>query len=149
MDEEIKTEGAPPGPAPVKRSNLLTILCILTIVNGGLTLISSIFVAAFYDQFVVIATELAEKLKMPGLEMITEGKPPFFFMNAILYGVSIAGALMMWRMIRNGFHVYTIAQIVLILSPMYFFKLSGPSIFDILLSGTFVMLYATQLKTMK
>ena len=136
-------------PPKVSRPNLLTILCILTFINGGLTFVSSIFVGTFFEQFVVIATDFAEKFKLPGLEMITEGRPLFFFVNALLYGVSVAGALMMWNLKKNGFHVYTIAQILLILSPMYFFQLPGPSIFDIIFSGTFVMLYASNLKMMK
>jgi len=149
MEEEPGTSGSLQGPRPVARPNLLTILCILTFINGGLTLVSSIFVGAFFDQFVVIAAEFAEKFKLPGLELITEGRPLFFFVNAVLYAVSVTGALMMWRLKKNGFHVYTIAQILLILAPMYFFGLPGPSIFDIILSGTFVVLYAMHLKIMK
>jgi hypothetical protein len=148
MEEELGTPGPAPGPSPVNRPNLLMILCILTMVNGGLTLISSIFVGAFFEQFVSIATDFAEKFKIPGLEMITEGQPLFFFVNAVLYAVSVAGAVLMWRLKKTGFHIYTIAQILLILAPMYFFHLPGPSIFDILLSGIFVLLYSTQLKVM-
>ena len=111
-------------------------------------MVSSIFVGAFFEQFVAIALEFAEKFKLPGLEMITEGRPLFFFVNAVLYGVSFIGALLMWNLKKNGFHVYTIAQILLILTPMYFFHLPGPSIFDIILSGTFVILYSTHLKIM-
>jgi len=149
MEEELKVTAPDPGPPPVIRPNLLTILCILTFINGGLTFISSIFVGAFFDQFVVIATDFAEKFKIPGLEMITQGRPLFFFVNALLYAVSITGAVMMWGLRKNGFHVYTISQILLILAPMYFFSLPAPSIFDIILSGTFVALYATHLKIMK
>ena len=148
MEEEFGTPGPPPGSPPVNRPNLLMILCILTMVNGGLTLISSIFVGAFFEQFVAIATDFAEKFKIPGLEMITEGRPLFFFVNAILYAVSVAGAVLMWRLKKTGFHIYTIAQILLILAPIYFFHLPGPSVFDILLSGTFVLLYSTLLKVM-
>jgi hypothetical protein len=148
MEEELRTPGPAPGPPPVTRPNLLTILCILTFINGGLTLISSIFVGAFFEQFVAIATDFATRFKLPGLEMITEGRPLFFFVNAVLYAVSVAGAILMWQLKKIGFHIYTTAQILLILSPMYFFHLPGPSIFDIILSGTFVILYSTHLKLM-
>ena len=148
MEEELRTPGPAPGPPPVTRPNLLTILCILTFINGGLTLISSIFVGAFFVQFVAIATDFATRFKLPGLEMITEGRPLFFFVNAVLYTVSVAVAILMWQLKKIGFHIYTTAQILLILSPMYFFHLPGPSIFDIILSGTFVILYSTHLKLM-
>ncbi|MEI6889792.1 MAG: hypothetical protein ACOYM0_08010 [Bacteroidales bacterium] len=149
MEDEIIAPESAPGQTPLARPNLLTVLCILTFINGLLTFISSIFVGAFFDQFVSIATEFAEKFKLPGLEMITEGRPLFFYVNAVLYGISVAGAFLMWSLKKNGFHVYAIAQILLILSPMYFFQLPGPSIFDIILSGTFVLLYSTNLKIMK
>jgi len=149
MEEDLSTPGLVPGPPPVNRPNLLTVLCILSLVNGGLTLISSVIIGSFFNQFVVIATDFAEKFKLPGMEMITEGSPMFFFANALLYAVSISGAAMMLGMKKNGFHIYTISQILLILAPMYFYHLPGPSIFDIILTGTFVMLYAIHLKLMK
>lgn len=147
-EEELRTPGSDTGPPPLTRPNLLTILCILTFINSGLTFISSIFIGVFFDQFTVIATDLANLYKIPGLEMITEGKPAFFFVNAVLYAVSGSGAFIMWNLKKNGFHVYTIAQILLILAPMYFFNLPGPSVFDIIISGTFVVLYSTHLKLM-
>lgn len=149
MEEELRTTDPISGHPMVKRPNMLTILCILTFINGGLTIVSSIVVGSFFDQFVVIATEFAERFKLPGMEMITEGSPMFFFANAVFYVASVIGAVMMWNMRKTGFHVYTIAQILLILSPMYFFKLPGPSIYEIILSGTFILLYSTHLKIMK
>jgi len=150
MEEEPSNSGSVPGsPPPVARPNLLTVLCILSLVNGGLTLISSIIIGSFFNQFVVIATDFAEKFKLPGMEMITEGSPVFFFVNALLYAASITGVVLMFRLKKNGFHIYTISQILLILAPMYFYHLPGPSIFDIILTGTFVMLYYIHLKLMK
>jgi len=149
MEEELSNPGSAPGPPPATRPNLLTVICILSLVNGGLTLISSIIIGSFFDQFVMIATDFAEKFKIPGMEMITEGKPLFFFMNALLYAASITGVALMFRLKKNGFHIYTISQILLILAPMYFYHLPGPSIFDIILTGTFVMLYYIHLKLMK
>ena len=149
MEEELSNPGSAPGPLPATRPNLLTVICILSLVNGGLTLISSLIIGSFFDQFVMIATDFAEKFKIPGMEMITEGKPLFFFMNALLYAASITGVGLMFRLKKNGFHIYTISQILLILAPMYFYHLPGPSIFDIILTGTFVMLYYIHLKLMK
>lgn len=148
MEEELDNQGSSPGPPPVTRPILLTVLCSLSLFNGGLTLISSLIIGSFFNQFVLIATDFAEKFKLPGMEMITEGSPSFFFANALLYAVSIAGVVMMYRMRKNGFHIYTISQILLILAPMYFYHLPGPSIFDIILTGTFVMLYYIHLKLM-
>jgi len=131
-----------------KRPNLLTILCILTFVGSGLNLFSSIMVAAFFDQFAVLAQDFGEKFNLPGMELFLEAKPLYFLASALGYAIAITGAIMMFRLKKIGFHIYTTAQILLILVPMYFFHMSGPSILDIILSGTFVILYSTNLKIM-
>jgi hypothetical protein len=142
----------PSGPAreqPVTRTMLLTVLCILTFIGSGLNVISGLAIGTFFDQFVKVAADLAETYKLPGMEMITEGTPGFFFISALLYSGSVAGALMMWRLLRTGFHIYTISQILLIIAPMYFYSISGPSLPDLILTGLFVILYSMNLKLMK
>lgn len=129
---------------------------MLTFINGGLTFISGIVTSILYDQIIATAPEISKIFNIPGFEemirkfvdMLGEGGRMFFVVSSVLILFSVAGALMMWRLIKNGFHVYTIAQILLILAPMYFFQLPGPSISDIILSGTFVILYSTHLKIM-
>ena len=131
-----------------KRSSLLNILCILTFIGSGMNFISSLMIALFYDQFILIAESINKSFHLPGLEMILEGKSVFFAVSALIYLGSIAGAILMWKLKKAGFHIYTIFQILLILSPMYFFHLPIPSFFDIILSGIFVILYSSNLKYM-
>ena len=141
-----------PAPQPettAKRTNLLTVLCILTFIGSGMNMVSSLFIAGFYEYFTEVATLLAEKFNWPGIGAMLEVKPSFFLISGLFYAGAIAGAVLMFRLRKVGFHVYTISQILLVLAPMYFMNLRGPAFLDILLSGTFVLLYATQLKTMK
>jgi hypothetical protein len=148
MDEPFLPPEQPAGPSPVKRTSLLTVLCILTFIGSGLNFISSLFIGAFFEQFIPVAQELGERFKLPGIEMITEGKPGFFFFTALLYAGAAVGAALMWKLRKNGFHVYTISQILLVLAPMYFYHLPSPSFVDIFISGAFIVLYATNLKLM-
>jgi len=134
-------------PTP-RRPNLLTILCILTFIGSGMNLLSSLVIAGFYDEFVILAQEFGEKFNLPGMELIMEAKPVFFLTSAIGYAIAITGAILMMKLKKTGFHIYTIAQILLILVPMYFFHMTGPSMLDIILSGTFVLLYGVNLKIM-
>jgi hypothetical protein len=135
--------------AKPKRPNLLTVLCILTFIGSGMNFFSSIVIAAFYNSFTEVVRTLAEKFSIPGIDLILESPPSFFFTSGILYVFSFAGAFLMWNLKKIGFHVYTIAQILLILAPMYFLNLPGPSLFDILFSGMFVILYSINLKNLK
>lgn len=146
------TEEAPAGlvpEQPVKRPGLLTVLCILTFIGSGLSMVSGLVIGAFFDSFVVVLADVAKTYNLPGMELVTEGTPGFFFISALLYAGSLAGALLMWKMFRNGFHIYTICQILLIISPMYFYKLTGPSVPDLIFTGIFVILYSMNLRIMK
>jgi len=145
MEEQL----LPPTPeAKTQRARVLTILCILTFIGSGMNLVSGFMIAAFYDAFVVVAETFAEKFKLPGMEIILESRPVFFLTSGLFYTASLTGAILMWNLKKAGFHVYTIAQILLLFSPMYFLKMQGPSMPDLLISGTFVILYSLNLKSM-
>jgi hypothetical protein len=146
---EIENLNPVPGNEPVsKRPTLLTVLCILTFIGSGMNLFSSLFIAGFYDQFVEVMQVFAEKWKLPGIEEFMEARPAFFLASAICYAGSLAGAFMMMRLRKTGFHIYTVSQILLVLAPMYFLHQSGPGIADILFGSLFVTLYALNLKIM-
>jgi hypothetical protein len=146
MMEEVP--GRPAREQAVTRPMLLTVLCILTFIGSGLNIISGLAIGTFFAEFVRIASDLAETYKLPGTEIITEGSPGFFFISSLIYAGSVAGAVLMWRMIRTGFHVYAISQILLLIAPMYFFKLPGPSLPDIIFTGLFIILYSMNLRIM-
>ncbi len=145
MEEEIP--GAP-GTEKPRRPVMLTVLCILTFAGSGLNFVSSILIAVFYDTFLEVAAGIAKSFDLPGMDVISGAGPAFFALSAGIYIISLAGAFRMWGLHKRGFHFYTIAQILGIIAPMYFLHLAGPSVIDLLLSGTFVALYATQLKHM-
>ena len=148
MDELNSATPQPEQPKVPMRHTMLTVLCILTFVGSGMNLFSSMIIAAFYETFVTVMQELADKFNLPGIEMITETRPLFFLVSGFFYIGAIVGAALMMRLKKAGFHVYTIFQILLVISPMYFMHLSGPNFLDLLFSGTFIILFSTQLKYM-
>jgi hypothetical protein len=130
------------------RPKMLTILCILTFIGSGMNFFSSFTISVFHETFVTLGAVVAERFELPGIEMILNADPAFFWLSTIFYILSFTGAWMMWTLKKAGFHIYTISQILLILAPMYFFQLHGPALPDIILSGTFIILYSTHLKQM-
>ncbi len=131
-----------------KRPKLLTILCILTFIGSGLNAFSNLMVFIFYDASMKSAALLIKAFKWPGVDWILDAKPVYFAVTAGINFLALAGAVRMWQLHKHGFHIYTVAQILVILAPMYFFRLPGPDFFSILLSGVFVMLYGSTLKKM-
>jgi hypothetical protein len=133
---------------PARRPSLLTVLCILTFIWSGWNMSSNLAVGFFFDFFSKFFVQFADTYKIPGMDILTEAKPVFFFVSAILYLGSLAGAFLMWNLKKTGFHVYTISQILLMIAPMYFFRLHGPSWIEVLFSGVFILLYSSNLKQM-
>jgi len=131
-----------------KRPNLLTVLCILTFIGSGLNAFSNLMVFIFYDASMKFAAEMVKAFKLPGMEFFLDAKPLYFAVSAAISALAVAGAVRMWQLRKQGFHIYTISQILVIIAPMYFFRLPGPDFFSILLSGVFVMLYSSSLKKM-
>jgi hypothetical protein len=140
-------------PGPVKETNLkrpvlLTILCVLTFLGSGLNLFASFLITIFYNTFQSVAGDISKAFDMPAMNMILNAKPAFFLVSSFVYALSALGALEMWKLRKRGFHLYTVSQILLIMMPMYFFKLPVPSVPDIIFSAIFIILYSANLKHM-
>ena len=144
--EELNQE--PVTGSKVKRPVLLSILCILTFIGSGMNLISNLFIFFFYSSFKTVAPDIIKTFKIPGMDTILSAQPFFFLVSAAIYGISLGGAYYMWNLQKRGFHLYTVAQILLILALMYFLKLPRPSVADLIISGSFIILYSTNLKYM-
>ena len=132
----------------MKRPTLLTVLCILTYIGSGLNAFSNLMVFIFFDVSMKFGAEMVKAFKLPGMEMFLSAKPEYFAVTAVINAIAVAGALRMWQLRKQGFHIYTVSQILLILAPMYFFKLPGPDFFSIVIGGIFVLLYGSNLKKM-
>ncbi len=132
----------------LQRPGLLTVICILTFVGSGMNVISSLVIFFFFDAFKIVAASLVKSFNIPEMEMLIEGPSIFFAASALIYAGAITGALLMWQLRKLGFHIYTVSQILLVIAPMYFFKLPGPGVMDILLAGVFILLYSMNLKSM-
>jgi len=130
------------------RPKLLKVLCILTFIWSGYQVISNMIVALYYDQFTILIKTINKTIKMPGMDLILGSPPLFFGVSSMIYAGCLAGALVMWKLKKAGFHIYTISQILLLIIPMYFFQLPGPFLFDIILSAIFIILYGSNLKYM-
>ncbi|MBW6489908.1 MAG: hypothetical protein K0B15_01825 [Lentimicrobium sp.] len=134
---------------PVKRPTSLSLLCILTFIGSGISLISSVFVFAAFD----IIPLAIEEVKMPEaeqmLELIIAAGRPFFAYMAILYAISLVGAIMIWKLRKTGFHLYTTSQLLMLILPSVIIDNYQLPWTSILLTASFIMAYGLNLKFMK
>jgi len=135
------------------RPELLKILCILTFIGSGLSLVSNLVMFMTID----IVREyfekgmfdfLEENMDLTALEILVSINSIYFLLQALLFGLAVYGAYYMWNLKKLGFHFYVIAQIILLILPQVFLpELPFPT-FELIISAIFVTLYAKNLQYM-
>ena len=131
---------------------MLKLFLMLSLINGALSSLSNWMVYGMVD-FIRKMFEGKETVNMMGMDLdlslFMNTDKNFFLFQGILYVFSFTGALMMWKFRRVGFHFYTISQILLLTVASAFLTGMPFPIFDILLTGMFVYIYANNLKLMQ
>ena len=119
------------------RPTFLTVLCILTFIGSGWGLINNLFQLVMFTPERLVA-QIQQITNMAGAETqpswvssimssslevlqttIMHGKA-IYSLSALCAVISLIGAFMMYKLKRNGFYLYTIAQIgQLFILPIY------------------------------
>lgn len=131
---------------PEQRPDLLTVLCILTFIGSGMGAFSNLIVGLSYD----LIRDMAEsgEMNFPGIDIYLSLPRSFFLASFVLMFGSLFGALQMWKLRKFGFHVYTVAQILLLLLPTIFMPGMDYPFLNFFITAAFVLLYARNLKHM-
>lgn len=147
-----------------KRPEMLTVICVLSFINAVYNGISNFVSFAFYDSFQKVFAQMrngegmfadmAEQLG-DNWEMFAQASSlafsvgrGYYFLETLLYVASFIGVLMMWRLQKKGFHVYTIAQCLMIIATSFFVtsKIGGFPFGPIFWTAAFVFMYASHYK---
>ena len=142
-----------------KRPEMLTVLCILSFINAVYNGISNFISFAFYDTFQSLFAQMREGEGMfadmaeqmgDNWELISQASSlafsvgrGYYFFETVLYVASFIGVLMMWRLQKKGFHVYTISQILMLIVTSMFItsKVGGFPFGAIFWTAMFVFMY--------
>jgi hypothetical protein len=150
---------------PDRRPEMLTVLCILSFINAVYNGIANFISFAFYDTFQNIFEQMrngegmfADMAEQMGDSWTTMAEASalafsvgrgYYFIEMILFIASFVGVLMMWRLQKRGFHVYTISQILMLIatSICVVSKIGGGFPFGpVLWTAFFVMMYFSHYK---
>lgn len=147
MDEQQQPNPIPneAGPSFV----FLKILCVITFIGSGLGLVSYGIIGLIHSFFFSNLSLIPDEQNRELITMMLSAGRMFFFLNALLYAVSFAGALLLWRLKKLGFHLYTASQLLLLILPLAYIKgfpMPGTNIF---LTILFIWGYSGFLKFMK
>jgi len=134
---------------PIKRTKVLTVLCILSFIGGGLSIFGALVYAVFFDEILNFFASSDSNLYQELYKSLSILSPSYFLCELIFATTSIVGVIFMWQLRKLGFHIYTISNILILSLPLFF----GVGSFNIpnliLITGPFITMYAFQLKQMR
>ena len=139
---------------PAKRPEMLTVLCVLSFINAVWSALSNFISFAFYDTFQSLFAQIAAgegiyedmaeqmgdswEIMVQASEMAFSIGRGYYFLEMVLYVASFVGVLMMWKLQKRGFHIYAIAQILMLIVITVFTKITfGP----VLWTALFIAMY--------
>ena len=75
------------------------------------------------------------------IEQLMETPRSFYLFSTLLYAMSLAGLALMWNIRKNGFHLYTLAQLLLLLVTVLFLGRERLALGDVMLTLLFIVYY--------
>ncbi len=133
------------------RPELLTILCILTFIGSGTSLLANGVLYLMFDQLKELIEQQSVFSLMGSdvdLSFLLDIKSGFFLAQLLIYALSLYGAVQMFQLRKIGFHLYAIAQIALLIIPKIFVPNLPFPFFELMVSAVFVYLYYKNLHLM-
>ena len=152
---------------PQKRPVGMTILLVLSFINACWNIVSSL-VSYFFipsmatmlengqlEEMMAPFSEMNEemtKMMTEGMNMLSQINLNYYLVLLVLFIASLVGVIKMFKGNKHGFHIYSIAQIcMLINSSVFLYPLQPQSQFtsDLLLTAIFILLYYLYFKRME
>ena len=96
------------------------------------------------EPFVATFGEDMRQALMDSMTLLTSINPRYYLFLLVLFIASLVGVLKMFKWDKRGFHIYSIAQILMLINAsVYFYPLQHPSPFtyDLLLTVMFILMY--------
>ena len=133
------------------RKTTLHVVLVMSMIGSG---------AAFFSHFLMgIMLPTMKTLYYSGavpypsevsvmMEELFETPRPYFLCCALLYAMSFAGVVIMWKLRKSGFHLYTLAQLLALLVTLLFLGNERLSLGDVMLTLLFITYYYFSLRTL-
>ena len=142
MAEAPTVDATEQKPQEEGRPTFLTVLCILTFIGSGLT--------ALLLLLGLVAAGAASGVlsSIPGMGDIGGLGTGYFLIVLALALASLYGAIMMWKLKKMGFYLYSGANVIALVVPMIMASGKFP-VFGLVITALFIILYGLNLKHLK
>ncbi|MBP5327221.1 MAG: hypothetical protein J6Y98_04850 [Bacteroidales bacterium] len=136
------------------RRRTLRIVLVLSMIGSGFYFISNTITGI--AQPVMKSAYESGAIKLSGqmstytvaIEQMLDTPRSFFLCSALLNAMSLTGAILMWNLRKSGFHMYTLAQMLIMLITVLFLGRESMPLGDIMLTILFVLYYYISLRNL-
>lgn len=135
-----------------RKSNVvfLRIVLVLSMIGSGLYsimyLLMGFMLPIMKSQYEAGVVDIPEMMRAMYDNMLGASQV-YYFLTGVLYALSLAGVIMMWKLRRAGFHYYAIAQLLVIIVTILFLGRTYMNIGDIMLTLLFITYYYFSLRS--
>ncbi len=152
MEETNTTAGI-----PAKRPQFLTVLCILSFVAAGISVVASVIgyigMGVAEGMGADFTAKMTESMEGMGTNMndvmalVTHAKT-LMIVGIIVTLIGLIGVIQMWKLKKMGFYIYTGAQVIGIVAPIIIAGIAGFSAVGLVIAAAFIVMYGLNLKYM-
>ena len=125
------------------RPPLLSALCILTFAGSSIGFTGYFLAAVYFEevsQFIIAYSSWHS----------TDGLTPYYFTILMaLFALSLTGAIRMWKLHRDGFFIYSLSQLVILILPVIWLNWNALSATNTIFTVVFITGYGLNLRIMK
>lgn len=126
-----------------KRPDLLSALCILSFIGSTIAFFLYFLASVFFEKTSAIIIKYSNWHS-------TQAISPFYFtLFMALSAVSLVGAIRMWKLHRDGFFIYVLAQVILLILPVIWIGPNSFSVTGAIFTTIFVLGYALNWKYLR
>jgi len=125
------------------RTSFLSALCILTFIGSTSSFIGYFLASVFFEKTSGLI------IKYSNWHSVEAISPFYFTLFMALSAVSLVGAIRMWKLHRDGFFIYSIAQIILLFLPVIWIGWNSFSVTGAIFTGVFVVGYGMSWKWLR
>jgi len=147
-----------------KRPTFLTVLCILTFVGVGISIVTSIISMLTVSAASAMLDTATSMANATGTEMdnvtntavsaansLAKNGMIYYILLIVLALVCLVGAVMMWKMKKTGFYIYVVGELAPVILPFIFFGGFGilggfAMVLGLIFPIAFIIMYGLNLK---
>jgi hypothetical protein len=124
------------------RPPLLSALCVLTFIGSSIGFTGYFLAALFFEK----ASELI--IEFSAWHTVNAISSLYLTLIMVAFAVSLIGAIRMWKLHRDGFLIYTLAQLAILFIPVFWVNWNSFSVTNAIFTSIFIAGYGLNLKWM-